>query len=115
MRSAAFVPYSRVMTHDPFDIRGQEQQREEMQDLARLEAKIIEDDIKWIMGSKRGRRIVYRWLERAGIWQSSFNTNAMSMAFAEGRRNEGLALLMQLMVFCPEQHAVMLKEQDKNG
>ena len=35
-------------------------------------------------GSKRGRRIVWRFLERAGVYRLSFNTNAMAMAFAEG-------------------------------
>ncbi|MBS0323583.1 MAG: endopeptidase [Proteobacteria bacterium] len=104
-----------MSSHDPLDIRGQEQAREEAQQRNKLAEKTEAEDIKWQMANKRGRRIVYRLLERAGIWQSSFNTNAMQMAFNEGRRNEGLALLAKLMAYCPELYAVMLKEQDKNG
>ena len=56
-----------------------------------------------------------RWLERAGVWQLSFNTNAMTMAFNEGRRNEGLALTNKLMVSCPEQWAQMMLENSDQG
>lgn len=101
--------------NDPLDIRGQEQAREEAQQRYKLAEKAEAEDIKWQMGNKRGRRIVYRLLERAGIWRSSFNTNALQMAFNEGGRNEGLALLAKLMAYCPELYAVMLKEQEKNG
>ncbi len=84
--------------------RREEQQRLHLQQLQERE------DLKWLMGSKRGRRIVHRLLERAGVWQLSFNTNAMTMAFNEGRRNEGLALTNALTIACPEQWANMIKE-----
>lgn len=100
---------------DPLDIRGQEQAREKAQERAALAAKTEEDDIKWLASNKRGRRIVYRILERAGVWQSSFNTNAIQMAFNEGRRNEGLALMAKLMAYCPDAFALMTKEQQGNG
>jgi hypothetical protein len=100
---------------DPLDIRAQEVAREEAQERNKLAGNIEEGDIKWLMANKRGRRIVYRLLERAGVWRLSFDTNALRMAFNEGNRNEGLALLAKLMAYCPEQYAVMLKEQEKNG
>ena len=103
------------MSHDPLDLRGQEQARKEAQERAVVVAKTDEEDIKWLMSSKRGRRIVYGLLERAGIWRLSFNTNALQMAFNEGNRNEGLALMAKLMAGCPESYAVMLKEQQPNG
>lgn len=75
-------------------------------------AKTNEDeDFKWLMGSKRGRRIVWRLLDRAGVFRLSFNTNAMQMAFAEGNRNEGLRVLSQIHTLCPELYQVMVKEQ----
>ena len=67
------------------------------------------------MSSKRGRRIVWRFLERAGVYRLSFNTNAMAMAFAEGNRNEGLRILAQIHTLCPELYAVMVKEQNRDN
>jgi hypothetical protein len=68
-------------------------------------------DLKWLMSNKRGRRFVHRLLERAGVWRLSFNTNALSMAFNEGTRNEGLRLLAQLTEHCLDRYSEMLKEQ----
>jgi len=96
--------------NNPLDTEEQPAaRREEQQRIRMLQAQEVED-LKWLMGTKRGRRIVHRQLERAGVWQLSFNTNAMTMAFNEGRRNEGLALTNKLMIACPEQWALMIKE-----
>ena len=67
-------------------------------------------DIAWMMSSKRGRRILWRQLERAGVYRSSFNTNSMAMAFAEGERNAGLRLLASIHEAAPDQFTTMLKE-----
>jgi len=68
-------------------------------------------DLRWLMGQKRGRRMVWRRLERAGVFRTSFNTNSMTMAFNEGRRNEGVALLAEIHTHCPDLYSVMTKEQ----
>lgn len=98
------------MNYDPLDIRGQERAKAE-KDLA---DKVVREqeaaDLKWLMGSKRGRRIVWRQLESAGVFRLSFNTNAMQMAFAEGNRNGGLRTLAQIHTLCPELYPVMVKE-----
>jgi hypothetical protein len=100
-----------MSSFDPLDIRGQERAKEESQARDRL-AKVNEDeDFKWLMSSKRGRRVVWRLLDRAGVFRLSFNTNAMHMAFAEGNRNEGLRILSQIHSLCPELYPVMMKEQ----
>lgn len=104
-----------MSSFDPLDIRGQELSREKAQERAAATVKTEEEDIKWLMANKRGRRIVYRLLERAGVWRLSFNTNALQMAFNEGNRNEGLALLAKLMTYCSDAYAVMMKEQQGNG
>jgi hypothetical protein len=104
-----------MSSFDPLDIRGQELSREKAQERAAAAAKTEEEDIKWLMANKRGRRIVYRLLERAGVWRLSFNTNALQMAFNEGNRNEGLALTAKLMAYCPDAYATMTKEQQGNG
>lgn len=101
--------------HDPIDVRSQEAAQQDARERTQLENRIEAEDIKWLMSSKRGRRIAYRLLERAGVWRLSFDTNALRMAFNEGNRNEGLALFAKVMEHCPEQFPVMLKEQEKNG
>lgn len=73
-----------------------------------------ESDVKWLMSSKRGRRVVWRLLDQAGVFRTTFNTNAMSMAFAEGNRNQGLRLIAMIHVLCPEQYPAMMKEQSNN-
>lgn len=95
---------------DPTDIRSQELTAEDAEKRSRIAHDLEIDDIKWLMSDKRGRRIAYRAIERAGVWLSSFNTNALSMSFNEGRRNEGLRLLVQITTHCPERYNTMLKE-----
>lgn len=53
-------------------------------------------DLKWLMANVQGRRIVWRLLDRAGVYRSSFNHSGSLMAFAEGRRDMGLFLLAEV-------------------
>lgn len=93
------------------DLQGQEADREERERRVKFAALQETEDLKWLMSSKRGRRIVWRLLERAGVYRSSFNTNAMTMAFNEGVRNEGLRLVAQCAQHCPGSYAEMLAER----
>lgn len=96
--------------YDPTDVNAQEAARES-QDRERKQSKDTEEsDLKWLMRNKQGRRIVWRLLEKAGVFRSVFNTNAMAMSFAEGHRNYGLQTLTLIHVACPELFPVMLKE-----
>jgi len=96
--------------HDPFDREAQEQAEAEAKERAKLAQRIEKEDLIWLMSGKRGRRIARSFLERAGVFRSSFNTNAMQMAFNEGTRNEGLALTAKLITYCPAQYAEMITE-----
>lgn len=98
---------------DPLDIRSQERVQAEADDRTRLALQTEIDDLKWLMSNKRGRRFVARLLERAGVWRLSFNTNALTMAFNEGTRNEGLRLLAQITAHCPDRYTEMLKESNE--
>jgi hypothetical protein len=95
---------------DPLDIRSQERAQAKAEERALMASQIEIDDMKWLMSNKRGRRFVARLLERAGVWRLSFNTNALTMAFNEGTRNEGLRLLAQITAHCPDRYTEMLKE-----
>lgn len=96
--------------YDPIDIRGQEKAQAEKSAKDRLERESEESDLKWLMGSKRGRRIVWRLLDQSGVFRLSFNTNAMLMAFSEGGRNYGNRTLAMIHAQCPELYPTMVKE-----
>ncbi len=100
-----------MSNYDPTDIRSLERAQAEKELAAKQTKDSEEADFKWLMGSKRGRRIVWRQLDRAGVFRLSFNTNAMAMAFAEGNRNEGLRIIAQIHTLCPELYTLMVKEQ----
>lgn len=98
---------------DPLDTQHQDDKRAEeakRQDLVRQQEVA---DFVWLMKDKRGRRIVWRQLSAAGVFQSSFDPNAMQMAFNEGRRSEGLRLLAQVHELCPDLYPTMMKEQSQ--
>lgn len=102
------------MSHlDPTDIQAQERDADLSADRNRKAADLEIDDLKWLMSNKRGRRFVFRALERAGVWRLSFNTNALSMAFNEGQRNEGLRLMANITAHCPDRYTEMLEESKK--
>jgi hypothetical protein len=95
---------------DPLDLRGQEKAKAESDEVRKLTAQTESEDFKWLMGSKRGRRIVWRLLERTGVYRSSFTGNSETF-FREGQRNIGLMLMAQINECAPEQYSLMLKEQ----
>lgn len=95
---------------DPLDTSSQDQARATARDQERLAAQTEVEDIKWLMASKRGRRIVWRLLAQAGVYHATFNTNSMTMAFAEGKRDPGLRMLAKVNAHCPDQYPLMLNE-----
>lgn len=98
------------MKHDPTDLKTQEEARKASELQARLDREAEEADFRWLMSSKRGRRIVWRLLEHAGVFRSSFSPTAMQMAFNEGYRNYGNHTLGLLHQYCPELYPQMMKE-----
>lgn len=101
------------MKFDPTDIRAQE--RRQADDMAR--AKRIADqeskDLQWLMGQKRGRRIVRGVIERSQFNLSAFNTNAMTMSFVAGRQLEGSRLVTLAQQACPDLYLKMLIEANE--
>lgn len=97
-------------TYDPLDLEGQKKAKADADLKTRLVRETEESDIKWLMSSKRGRRVVWRLLDQAGVFRLSFNTNAMQMAFNEGNRNYGNRTLALLQTHCAELYPQMTKE-----
>ena len=76
-----------------------------------LDATEEEQDVRWLMGSKRGRRIVWRLLESSDLFTSTFVPDALRLAFCEGKRHFGGNLLATIHSHCPELYPVMVKER----
>lgn len=96
--------------YDPTDIRGQERKQADAELRNRLAKDTEESDFKWLVSTKRGRRIVWRVLEQTGVFRLSFNTNSMQMAFNEGNRNFGNKILAMINSVSPEAFTLMMKE-----
>ncbi len=99
-----------MSNYDPLDLRSQERSKSEQESRDRLARENEEDDLKWLMSSKRGRRIIWRLLGQSGVFRLSFNTNAVAMAFAEGNRNFGNRTITMINTICPELYPTMVKE-----
>lgn len=70
----------------------------------------MRDDVRKLMGTVPGRRVVWYLLEQFGIFRTSYSSEALAMAFSEGRRSAGLELMALVCTFCPEQYDKMARE-----
>lgn len=66
--------------------------------------------VNQLMSTNQGRQYVYNLLCICHVFSPSFNTNALSMAFAEGERNVGLILMADIMAICPDQYINLQRE-----
>lgn len=101
--------------YDPFSIESSSRQLEEETRAREKQKEQLEGDIKWLMGSPRGRRIIWWLISAAGVYRSTFDINdpdPSKMSFREGYRNFGLMLLNVLTAYCPELYHAMLKENN---
>lgn len=99
-----------MSSYDPLDLRGQEQAQADRELREQLAKENENEDIKWLMSDKRGRRMLWRLMDQSGVFRSTFNTNALAMAFAEGNRFYGLRVMQLIHVLCPKLYPVMVKE-----
>lgn len=101
------------MENDPTDIAGQ--QRRQFQQLQELEKVRKQElaDVQELLKTAAGRRYLWRMLGLAGVYQSSFSSDAMQMARSEGRRELGLVVLADITDADPNAYTTMLKEQNQ--
>lgn len=93
------------MTHiDDEELRIQNERKKH--DLEQRE----KDDIKFVMDSEQGRRVVWRVLESGRVFAAIPPMDALAMAFNEGQRNLALELFQRVMTHCPDQYLKMAAE-----
>lgn len=73
-----------------------------------------ESDFKFIMGSKQGRRFMWRLLGITGLFRNPFAGDEGATAFRCGEANIGQQLLAEIHGLCPERYVEMLKEQQRD-
>lgn len=95
---------------DPQDLVAQDAARKLVSEVKHLRRQTEVEDFKWLMGNKQGRRYVWRLLEQAGVFRSTFRLDN-EMAFLEGMRNMGITIIADIHEICPEKYQLMIKEQ----
>ncbi|HAT7728312.1 TPA: hypothetical protein JAX37_000111 [Enterobacter cloacae] len=68
------------------------------------------DDIKFVMDSEQGRRVVWGLMEKGQVFGTCFNVDPNITAFNEGQRNLALVLFQRVMTHCPDQYLKMAAE-----
>ncbi|MDW7517184.1 hypothetical protein RY897_18545 [Klebsiella pneumoniae] len=68
------------------------------------------NDLRLICETEHGRRFIWCLIEQAGVWRTTYTGEALSAAFAEGKRNTGLKVFSDVMEACPDQYLAMAKE-----
>jgi hypothetical protein len=101
-----------MKSSNPIDIRSQQRRQDEDERARLIAANTAAEDFKWLMGDARGRRYVWRLLEQAGVFRSSFTGNSETF-FKEGARSMGLAVVSQINEHTPELYQVMLTENQR--
>src|SRR5512143_1860162 len=69
--------------------------------------------ITGLMSTMAGRSWMLERLEECHIFATSFNRDAITMAFMEGERRTGLLLLNDIMQSCPDQYILMMRERNQ--
>lgn len=95
---------------DPTDISAEAARLASAQEAALRAAGVDKEDVVWLMSQARGRRFIWRLLERTGLHRSSFTGNSTTF-FNEGMRNVGLQIQTDLLEHCADDYVKMLLEQ----
>jgi hypothetical protein len=81
--------------------RAEEQQK--------LDVKRRKEDVYFVMGDPKGRRILWDILEFTGVFSVGWDPSA-KIHFNAGMRNVGLRLFQELHQVCPDLYLLMAKE-----
>lgn len=79
--------------------------------LAEKQRKRRELALREVLNTQAGRDFFWDVLERAGLHSGSFSTEALAMAFNEGRRSVALDIAGDAQRVCPELYMQSLRER----
>lgn len=99
---------------DPQDLIKQREVEQRSVEWRKQLREIEKSDFLWLMQDKRGRRFVWRLLDKAGVFRITYRPNSDEGVFLEGMRNIGLLLVADINEVCPEKYQVMINEQEQH-
>ena len=99
-----------MATRDPLDFLAGDERREHLVAVQKREQDIDDADLEWLMSYPEGRRHMWKLLDRAGLYRTSFTGDSATF-FNEGARNFGLMYQDHIKRVCSEKYLQMLKEQ----
>jgi hypothetical protein len=68
------------------------------------------DDLKSVLSTVQGRRFVWKYLEKCGVYTTSFSESPHRTMFLEGQRNIGLMLMADINAADPYLYVKMMNE-----
>lgn len=68
------------------------------------------NDICALLSTREGRRFIWRYLGKCGVFTTSFHNSGSVTAYNEGGRNIGLMLLADVNDASPDAYLTMMKE-----
>lgn len=71
--------------------------------------------LRAIMSLPSGRKLMWDELEACHVFSTSFDRDAIVMAFREGERNRGLFWLAHIQRVAPQEYLTMIEEASKDG
>lgn len=94
---------------NPTDLRQNALDEEEADRQKRIAYDRQVQDMKWLMSTETGRRIMWDLLGFAGVHRDSFTGNSTTF-YNEGRRSVGLHYTGLVTTLCPDLYCKMLIE-----
>lgn len=76
----------------------------------KIDAIQYESDLQEVMGTRAGRHVLWRILEKASVFHPCFTGNSKTF-YLLGRRELGLEVYSEIMAHCPESFWEAQKEQ----
>jgi len=94
------------------DEKDQDQRRAALKGTAAKRVALDYEDMRNVMGTRAGRRTVFRILDSTGLTSQSFTGNSETF-FREGKRSIGILLHNELQDICPDLYTLMQTENRK--
>lgn len=94
---------------NPTDLEAERHHQKDVARIARVERQQELAEVKSLMEEYAGRRFMWRLLDKAGVFRSSFTGNSETF-FKEGMRNIGLMYMGMINETCPELYHLMVTE-----
>ena len=70
------------------------------------------EDIRWLMGSQSGRRILWKWLQEMRFFMPVIDTNGLAQSHKAGAQAVGMKIASELLEASTDQFTLMIKESN---